>query len=80
MMPETVRQVILGARAVAGDGEAARLYCGAYTLVQRTSDGELFRCAGDIPQGFTAAPHPAHPYDAEGLLLPRFWSLARVPA
>ena len=65
----------LARRAMDGDAEAARLYCGAYTLVRHEQTGQLARCQGDIPPGWVRVDGV---YDADGFLFPQYWSLARV--
>lgn len=73
----------IGRRALAGDAEAVRLYCGSYALV-KNSTGELFRCKGDIPEGYTKVDSISHGHyldpvsDADGFLFPKFWSLPRL--
>lgn len=61
-------------RALDGDAEITRMYCGAYTLVE-SPNGGLYRCKGDIPPNYTKVEGV---YDIDGFLYSRFWSLPRL--
>lgn len=64
-------------RAIAGDKEAARMYCGSYTLIRPRDSVLLYRCKGDVPDGFVKMEtnHGVSVYDEDGFLLPQYWSL-----
>lgn len=75
-----LQRLIDGYAAIHGDEAAARRYCGDYVLVQ-TATGRLFRHRRTAPLSpfFSAVRLPdAAVYDAEGFLLPRYWSLPRT--
>lgn len=69
----------LATKAMRGDKEAARMYCGSYTLVT-DRNGNLFRCSDEIPSEFTKVLKidNKYPYDENGFLLPEFWILPRI--
>jgi hypothetical protein len=68
-------------KALEGDEEATRIYCGNYYLITKRSDkSKLFRFNGEqVPLGY----YPVHYinnesiYDNKGFLLPKYWSLPR---
>lgn len=64
-------------KALKGDEEAAKMYCGSYTLVVHHNTNKFFRCKGDIPEGYYKA-NGIHIYDKYGFLHPTFWSLPRI--
>jgi len=69
-------RIIAGIRALYGAGDLeTRQYCGSYVLIRRVADGELFRCADPIPDGYTPVEDST---DEAGYLLPWFWSLPRL--
>ncbi len=66
-------------KAVAGDIDAARMYCGSYTLVMDPK-GNLLRCKGDVPlDHFRMERYEGElVYDKDGFLVDKFWSLMRI--
>lgn len=61
-------------QALSGDFEAARKYCGSYTLIKK--NGEFFRLKGsDVPEGCDVIKGV---YDNEGYLLPQYWVYPRI--
>lgn len=76
------RDLLLYYRALRGETEATRIYCGAYILVRTLPPAafELYRCKGDIPSNYAKVlmDEGVYPYDRDGFLLPQYWSLPRV--
>ena len=66
-------------RALEGDREAVRQYCGSYKLVE-TVTGRLFRCRGYIPFTFKEVTEigGVSVYDKDGYLIDKLWSLPRI--
>jgi len=69
---------------MSGDDMATRMYCGSYTLVIKLPINpkgnvrdQLYRCKGDIPVSCRLVKEidGKSPYDKDGFLLPKFWSL-----
>ena len=63
-------------KAMSGDAEAVREYCGSYTLVKK--DGKFYRArlrGNPDPKGYTVI---TGVYDDAGYLLPRYWALPRI--
>jgi len=73
----------IGERALHGDAEATRLYCGSYLLVRQKEgkdSAKFWRCKGDIPSGYIEVKkiNGESVYDSEGFLLPQYWSKSRI--
>ena len=66
--------------AVAGDEVAAKIYCGSYTLVRPVDSILLYRCKGEVPDGYirVESHYGKSVYDKDGFLLPKFWILQRI--
>jgi len=67
----------LARKAMRGDEEAARLFCGSYTLICDFI-GIKYRFEGedkDIPAAYFKV---IDVYDKDGFLLPEYWSLPRL--
>lgn len=67
-------------KAMNGDLEAAKMYCGSYMLIRNTTTNELFRYKGDIaPEGYNEVLwDDGKVYDSDGFLMARYWSLPRI--
>lgn len=74
---ESKRNFELGQKAMAGDEVAQKLYLGSYMLVM-DGRGNLFRCKGDIPNGYFVPRMRTPVYDSDGFLLTQYWSLPRI--
>lgn len=65
-----------------GDEQAAKMYCGSYTLVRTIPPAEfqMFRCRGDVPRNFmeVLVDDGEVPYDSDGFLKRKYWSLPRI--
>ncbi len=69
---ETIELIV---KALNGDAEATRKYCGSYCLVA-SHEGKLYRVSSEvkIPEGYI---YIRDVYDEDGYLVPFFWSLPR---
>lgn len=72
-------------KALEGNETAAKMYCGSYTLVECLNPVGVFRCKGDIPEGYTRVDkvydiqgREQPVYDNDGFLLPQFWTFPRI--
>ncbi|MET0787312.1 MAG: hypothetical protein ABWY25_11475 [Paenisporosarcina sp.] len=67
-------------RALRGEPQATKQYCGNYFLIQRISNGRLYRCRGKAPDEFRILSYydGKSIFDDEGYLLDQFWMLPRI--
>jgi hypothetical protein len=74
-------------RALEGDKEATKMYCGSYMLVRRKYNKlvkdlrDVYRYKGDKPpNGYVEVKlwYGEPVYDKDGFLISRFWSVARL--
>jgi len=68
-------------KAIEGDKDAARVYCGSYMLVRNTETGELLRHNEDLeipPLHNEVLWDGGDVYDKDGFLKPCYWSLPRT--
>jgi len=68
-------------RALEGDAEATRQYCGSYKLIRHRETKKLYRCEGATPLGYRPIFQDEtgrSVYDRDGFLRDKFWSLPRI--
>jgi hypothetical protein len=62
-------------KALLGDEEATKIYCGSYFLIKHKYSNTLYRFDGEnIPLFFEQVNNV---YDKDGFLLAKYWSLPR---
>lgn len=82
------KELQLYLKALQGDEEACKIYCGSYMLVRKLpvewrtrTEGKLFRYKGDkAPSGYVQVLllNGKNVHDKDGFLMSQFWSLPRV--
>lgn len=74
--PDDVEMLL---RALRGDKESTRMYCGSYHLVMIGKSSGLYRTKEVTPAMTEIKEYMGEPvYDKDGFLNPIFWSLPRV--
>lgn len=64
----------LAERALNGDEEAARLFCGSYDIYVNPTDNKYYRVKGDAPREWKKIQGV---HDKDGFLKPYYWSYPR---
>jgi len=71
--------VTLLLKALDGDEEATKMYCGSYKLVMITSSSGMYRTKELRPAFVEIKEYVGRSvYDKDGFLMPVFWSLPRL--